>query len=87
MKETIVQIVKYIGIIYTAAQEVEKAVPDGATKKQIVIAVVLAIAHAGEQVSDTTIKTIAGLVDTVVGLLNTTGIFGKSATSVTVAPK
>ena len=49
----------------------------GATKKQVVMGIITAGTQAAEQIPELEVQQIAGLVDTVVGALNTTGVFTK----------
>ena len=77
---------KYAPYALAGAQAVEQAVGagSGADKKQLVIAGILAGAHAGETVPVAQVQIIAAVVDTVVGTLNAAGLLGKSAAPVTV---
>ena len=56
----------------------------GATKKQVAMAVLTAGAQGASKIPDASVQAVAGLVDTVVTALNTSGVFGTS-TSTTVA--
>lgn len=82
--------IKYGSVVITVVKAVEQSNPgaDGATKKQIVLAAVLAAIHAGETVPIATVQAISFVIDTIVSSLNALGIFGKSTpvTSVSVAP-
>jgi len=82
------QFVKYAPYALAGAQAVEKAVGagNGADKKQIAVAGILAAAHAGETVPVAQVQVIAAVVDTVVGTLNAAGLLGKAATPVVVVP-
>lgn len=79
---------QYLPLINLAAKEVEKKLGpgNGATKKQIVVASVLAAAHAGETVPSDRVKTICELTDLVVGRLNAEGVFGAPKVSPVVVP-
>ena len=76
----------YAPYALAGAQAVESAVGagNGADKKQLVIAGILAGAHAGETVPVAQVQTIAGVVDLVVGTLNASGLLGKPAIPVVV---
>lgn len=79
---------KYAPYALAGAQAVETAVGagNGADKKQLVIAGILAGAHAGETVPVPQVQVIASVVDLVVGTLNASGLLGKPASSVAVPP-
>jgi len=79
---------KYAPFALAGAQAVEQAIGagNGADKKTLVIAGILAGAHAGEVVPVPQVQVIAGIVDLVVGTLNAAGLLGKPATPVTVPP-
>jgi hypothetical protein len=47
------------------------------SKKQIAVTYVLAAAHAGEAVPNSTVQEIAGVVDLVAGTAKALGLFGK----------
>jgi len=81
-----VAFLKYAPYALAGAQAVEQAVGkgNGADKKQLVIAGILAGAHAGETVPVPQVQVIAGVVEVVVGALNASGLLGKPATAVTV---
>lgn len=51
------------------------------TKKQLAVAYVIAAAHAGESVPNTTVQTVATLVDLVAGTAKALGLFGKTASA------
>jgi hypothetical protein len=80
---------KYAPYALAGAQAVEAAVGagNGADKKQLVIAGILAGAHAGETVPVPQVQAIAGVVDIVVGTLNAAGLLGKTPTPVSVPPE
>ena len=79
---------KYAPIVMVAVKEVETAVGsgNGADKKALVLAAVLAAVHAGETVDIAQVQVIARVVDLIVGVLNTSGIFGKTTSTVVVPP-
>jgi len=56
------------------------------SKKQLAIMYVLAGAHAGENVSNATVQTIAGVVDFVASTAKALGLFGKVATPAASVP-
>lgn len=72
---------KYGPYALAAVQGVETAVGpgNGATKKQLAVAAILSIAHAGESVPVPQVQIISAVVDTIVGTLNGMGAFGKVA--------
>lgn len=78
--------VKYAPYALAGAQAVEQAVGagNGADKKQIAVAAILAAAHAGETVPVAQVQVIAGVVDLVVGTLNAAGLLGKPPVPVVV---
>lgn len=49
------------------------------TKKQLAVAYVLAAAHAGENVQNSTVQTIAAIVDLHANIAKSFGLFGKVA--------
>ena len=79
---------KYAPYALAGAQAVEQAVGsgNGADKKTLVIAGVLAGAHAGETVPVAQVQAISAVVETVVGVLNASGVLGKPGTAVNVPP-
>lgn len=74
-------ILKYQPLVNTGVQEVEQSLAGspGATKKQVVLAAVLAATHAGEAVPIPTVQLVSGLIDMTVSTLKQTGVFGGSA--------
>lgn len=79
---------RYAPYALAGAQAVESAVGagNGADKKTLVVAGILAGAHAGETIPVPQVQVIAGVVDTVVSVLNASGLLGKTVSSVTVPP-
>lgn len=77
---------KYAPYALAGAQAVEQVIGagNGADKKTLVIASILAGAHAGESVPVAQVQVIAGVVETVVGVLNASGLLGKPGTAVNV---
>lgn len=82
------QFMKYAPYAVAGAQAVEAAVGpgSGATKKQAVIAGILAAVHVGETVPVGQVAVVSAVVDMVVSTLNVSGAFGKVTDSV-VVPK
>lgn len=80
------QFLKYAPYALAGAQAVESAIGagHGADKKTLVVAGVLAAAHAGESVPVAQVQVISGVVETVVGVLNAAGAFGKPGGPVSV---
>ena len=88
--ETKIQaLVQYVPLVNSTVQQVEAAMPgaSGASKAQSALAIVLSVAHAGETVPNATVQLISGIIDTVVSMLNSLGIFKKATapTTTTVA--
>lgn len=79
---------KYAPIVIAAVKEVETAVGagNGADKKALVLAIVLAAVHAGETVPVAQVQAIASVIDLIVGVLNASGLLGKTTTEVNVPP-
>jgi hypothetical protein len=84
---------KYAPLAVAAVAQVQTEVGASAgdpavqqSKKQLAIAYILAAAHAGESVPNSTVQSIAGIVDLVAGTGKALGLFGKTAAagSVTV---
>lgn len=77
---------KYAPIVLAAVKEVELAVGtgNGADKKALVLAAVLAAVHAGENVPVAQVQTIARVIDLIVGVLNSSGVLGKTTSAVAV---
>jgi len=78
-------IVKYgalaLPAIAAAQQEIGAAAGDPIiqqSKQQMVVALILAGAHAGEIVPDAKVQQIAGLVDFLVSTVKASGAFGKA---------
>jgi hypothetical protein len=71
---------KYTGPVTEAVQAIEatNAGLPGATKKQLVLASITAAAKVGETIPEPHVAIISALIDVIVGLLNTAGVFGKS---------
>lgn len=79
---------KYGQIAITAVHQVEAEVgpSNGATKKQLAVAYVLAAAHAGEAVTVPIVAEVSAAVEMAAGIANALGLFGKPpAPSATVA--
>jgi hypothetical protein len=75
-------VLKYMPVVISAVKSVEDTVGSevpGTAKKQIVLDVISAAAKAGETIPDADVAAISMLVDIVVGSLNATGVFKKSA--------
>jgi hypothetical protein len=70
---------KYAPYALAGAKAVESAVGagNGSDKKTLVVSGILAAAHAGESVPVAQVQVISGIVETVVGVLNATGMLGK----------
>ena len=83
----IAALVQYVPLVNSTVQQVESALPgaSGQSKAQAALAIVLSVAHAGEAVPNTTVQLIAGIIDTVVGMLNSLGIFKKATAPTQVA--
>jgi len=79
---------KYAPIVIAAVKEVETAIGpgNGQDKKALVLAIVLAAVHAGETVPVAQVQAIASVVDLIVGVLNASGLLGKTTTEVNVPP-
>jgi hypothetical protein len=75
-------IVKYLPLVLQCVMAVEAALQGtpGATKKQVVLGVIQAGTGAAEQIPQKDVQAIGGLIDTVVGTLNTTGVFTPATT-------
>lgn len=71
---------KYTPYVLGAVQAVEEsnASLPGATKKNIVMAAIVAAAKVGEQVPETHVQIISTLIDEMVATLNAAGIFKTS---------
>ena len=77
---------KYAPAAISAVKSVEAVVGagNGATKLQMATAAVLAVTHAGESVSVPIVQAVSGVVETIVGVLNSAGALGKPATTTPV---
>ena len=83
---------QYLPYVLAGVQGVEVALSGapGTTKKAAVLAAVDAAAKVGEQVPESHVQLISGLIDTVVSALNASGIFTHAATpapTATAPPK
>ena len=80
----------YMPLVQQTVTSIESAMPSasGTSKAQAALGIILSVAHAGEQIPQPTVQLIAGLIDTMVSVLNATGVFKKATpnTTVTVAP-
>ena len=77
---------KYGAIAQQAVAQVQAEVGAAAgdstiqqTKRQLAVVYILAVAHAGENVPNATVQTIAAVVDFVAGTAKALGLFGKVA--------
>lgn len=79
---------KYGPYALAAVQGVETAVGpgNGSTKKQLAVAAILSVAHAGEVVPVPQVQIIAAVVDTIVSALNAAGSLGKAAPATVAVP-
>jgi hypothetical protein len=75
-------IMGYFPFVLAGVMAVEDALKGqpGQTKKTAVLASVQAAAQVGEQVPEDHVKAISTLIDSVVKMLNDSGIFGHAAT-------
>ena len=74
----------YLPVALQTITAVEASVQaPGATKKQVVMGIITAGTQAAEKIPEAHVQQIAGLVDMVVGALNTAGVFGKSTATTT----
>jgi hypothetical protein len=72
-------VLTYLPVVLQTVTTVEAAITaPGTSKKQVAMDIITAGAQAGEKIPDAQVQQISGLVDVVVGTLNTTGIFTKS---------
>ena len=80
-------LVTYVPLVNSTVQQVEAAMPgaSGTSKAQSALAIVLSVAHAGETVPNTEVQLISGIIDTVVSMLNSLGIFKKATAPTTTA--
>lgn len=69
-------------MVVIAVKGIEANMPNtpGATKKDMVMAVITAACKVGESIPDPVISGIAALIDSVVGVFNKSGIFTHSTT-------
>lgn len=63
-----------------AVENVIGATASGADKKQVILDSILAAAKVGEKVPTEVVQQVSGLIDAVVGALNSSGIFGHKPT-------
>jgi hypothetical protein len=68
---------QFLPYILTAVTAVEQAMSNqpGATKKAMILSAIAAATQVGEQVPESHVKVISGLIDSVVASLNASGIF------------
>jgi hypothetical protein len=71
---------KYLPFVLAGVQAVENSLAGqpGATKKAAVLSAIAAAGAVGEQVPEDHVKVISALIDSVVGTLNTSGVFKKA---------
>lgn len=81
IKAELAAFMKYSPYAIPAITEVESVIGtgNGATKKQMVVGAILALAHAGETVPAPQVQAISGIVDMLVSTMNGMGVFGKTA--------
>lgn len=86
IQQVLVGILRYGALASAAVGEVQSQIGTSAgnpavqvTKRQLAIACVLAAAHAGEQVPNSTVQQIAAIVDLSAGTAKALGLFGKTA--------
>jgi hypothetical protein len=74
-------IAAYLPVVLTGIFAVEQVIgaSNGQTKKQIVLSAVDAAAKAGEGAPNVEVASISALIDTLVGVLNASGLFAKPA--------
>ena len=74
-------VLHYFPVVLQGVVAVESSIGSqpGATKKQVVLNAVTAAAKTAETVDETHVKAISTLIDTTVGALNQSGVFGKPA--------
>jgi hypothetical protein len=76
----------YLPVVLHVVTAVEATInAPGATKKQVVMAIITNAATAGEQISEAHVQAISTLVDLVVGTLKTAGVFTSSTPTPAVA--
>lgn len=86
IKAILAKVAKYHILATAAVNEAEATALPGATKKQIAVGTILAVAHAGEQVENATVQKVAGYVEFAVGIANTLGLFGAAKTAPVAVP-
>ena len=71
----------YLPVVISAVTSIEAAFKGtpGETKKQIALDIIKAGATAAEQIPEAHVQQVAGLIDTVVGVLNKSGLFTTTA--------
>lgn len=76
----VVAALQYLPYVLGAVQGVETALAGatGATKKQAVLTAITAAGSVGEQVPEPHVALISKMIDTVVGMLNASGLFSHS---------
>ncbi len=74
-------VAKFAPYVLTAVVAVENTAKSlaGATKKELVVNLVGTAAKVAEQVPNTNVQRIGALVDIIVSILNTTGLFSHAA--------
>lgn len=72
----------YVLASVKAVEDAAGALP-GATKKQIVLTSVVNVAKLGEQIPEPHVQLVSALIDSVVSVLNATGVFGHAAVTAT----
>lgn len=77
----------YMPVAMQVIKEIEASGQDGATKKQMAVAAIIAIVHAGQSVDNATIATISFIVEMAVGMANAAGLFGKAKAVAIEIPK
>jgi len=77
----------YLPVVLQSVTSVESTIKNapGASKKQVVMDIITTVAEAGEKIPETVVQQVSGLVDTVVGALNKSGIFTSSPAAATSA--
>ena len=74
---------QYLPFVLNGVKSVETAMSgaSGASKRAVILAAVSAAAQAGEQVPESHVQVISALIDSTVGALNASGVFGTSKPS------
>jgi hypothetical protein len=82
------KIFSYLPFVLAGVIAVEQAIGSqpGATKKAVVLSSIDAAAKVGEQVPQTQVQGISALIDSVVAVLNSTGVFSKPPNPPAPAP-